>query len=60
MNDRQFEMLEERLIRLESRLSQLMLHMGLDPQVRLYDTPRQFIETKGDNQRYPLPLRKSR
>lgn len=29
-----------RLKRIESRLAQLMLHMGLDPAVRTYSTPR--------------------
>lgn len=29
-----------RLARIESKLSQLMLHMGLDPAVRKYDAPR--------------------
>jgi hypothetical protein len=30
----------QRLARMESKLTQLMLHMGLDPTVRKYDTPR--------------------
>ena len=34
------DQLSERLIRIESRLAQLMLHMGLDPQLRKYDVPR--------------------
>lgn len=28
-----------RLKRIESKLSQLMLHVGLDPAVRMYDSP---------------------
>jgi hypothetical protein len=30
----------KRLARIEARLCQLMLHVGLDPQERVYDEPR--------------------
>lgn len=30
----------DRMIRIESRLVQLMLHVGLDPSAKRYDTPR--------------------
>ena len=40
MNQNEQADLASRMSRIESKLSQLMLHMGLDPAVRKYDTPR--------------------
>jgi hypothetical protein len=34
------ERIEIRTKRMETRLAQLMMHMGLDPAVRVYDVPR--------------------
>lgn len=39
----------ERLVRTEARLSQLMLHFGLDPSIRLYDSPRRVGLEDEDN-----------
>lgn len=40
-NTEQKPSIEERLVRIESRLVQLMYHLGLDPHVRTYDAPRE-------------------
>lgn len=50
--DRRLDQLDARMARVESRLCQLMYHLGLDPNVRMYDEPRvmcpldQYIEKK--------------
>lgn len=36
----QLERIEDRLARVESRLVQLMLHMGLDPYTKTYTEPK--------------------
>lgn len=38
--ERQLHQLDQRMARIESRLCQLMFHLGLDPNVRMYDEPR--------------------
>jgi hypothetical protein len=46
MNEQELEVLrdiKDRQIRMETRLVQLMLHMGLDPNVRQYDRPRTVL-----------------
>ena len=40
MSEWKMEQLVERMARMESRLCQLMFHLGLDPAQRLYDEPR--------------------
>lgn len=39
--ERQIRQLDQRMSRIESRLCQLMFHLGLDPNVRQYDEPRE-------------------
>jgi hypothetical protein len=35
-------MMEERLIRIESRLVQIMLHLGMNPYKKEYETPNKY------------------
>lgn len=50
ITEKKLEHLDSRLARIESRLCQLMYHLGLDPNVRMYDEPRDVC---------PLPVSKA-
>jgi hypothetical protein len=51
------EAIEKRLARIESRIVQIMLHLEIDPYVRMYD---KFIDDKHDQPTEPNPQSRSR
>jgi hypothetical protein len=46
------ESIEKRLARIESRIVQIMLHIGVDPYTRMYD---KFVDDKHDTDTEPNP-----